>query len=94
MPLETAELDQALSLDWEKDPDFPEVPSHLLASSKWHHVLADEWKYEDIIVRLEARSITKAVERIANSKPMSGCHFLNSRRQSGCSSSFFKTKSA
>ena len=32
---------------WEVDPNFAEVPSRLLSSHSWKHVMADKWFFDD-----------------------------------------------
>ena len=53
---------------WETDSSFPEVPSHFLLSHSWKKVMADEWFFDEDILRLEARALVKAANRAAHSQ--------------------------
>ena len=48
---------------WEADPNFAEVPSRLLSSHSWKHVMADKWFFDDDILRPEAPALVKAASR-------------------------------
>ena len=61
---------------WESNPEFREVLSSLLHSSKWQTVMADRWIYPDNILRLEARGMVKAASRAAHCAPMHDCRIL------------------
>ena len=56
-----AEPTDAEVLRWERDKSFPELPAHLLHGSRWSTVMADEWRYEEGIIHLEARAVLKGI---------------------------------
>ena len=63
-------LKDSVDTDWIVNQDSPEAPSHMLHQSRWANIFSDAWLLEDDILRLEARSILKAAERIGNCIPM------------------------
>ena len=52
---------------WEANPDFEEIPSHLLAKSKWEPKLWGKWSFEGQILELEGRALVKSLRRVATS---------------------------
>ena len=67
--LEDADVDAPLrgvNLDTlETDADFPELPLAMLDQRLWQPCGCGRWKFEDNIVRLEARALLKSVIRLA-----------------------------
>ena len=51
---------------WEPDKSFKEISVDLLNPSAWKHVEQGKWFYKDAIQKLEARTLTKACDRLGN----------------------------
>ena len=60
----------------ELDPLFPEVPAKLLEPGLWHRVQSNRWDFPEAIHLLEARSIVKISDRLANIKYLSNQRIL------------------
>ena len=61
---------------WEIDHDFHEVPAHLLRKDNWQVKQFGQWKRSEHIMVLEARALTKSLERIAFTKYGKDVHQL------------------
>ena len=61
---------------WEADELFSEASISFLGVDSWSHILADRWRYDDDILVLEARTITTAVSRVADSQPCFDMRFF------------------
>jgi hypothetical protein len=60
----------------EADPSFPEVPAKLLEPNLWQRVQSNRWDFSEAIHLLEARSIVKISDRLANIKYLSDQRIL------------------
>ena len=45
------------SAEWRVDPDFPEIPLHLLSQSRWSPLVSRCWRDPANILLLEARAL-------------------------------------
>ena len=61
---------------WEIDHNFHEVPAHLLRKDHWQVKQFGQWKRSEHIMVLEARALTKSLERIAFTKYGKDVHQL------------------
>ena len=50
---------------WEVDKGFEEIPSYLLAKSRWEPKIWGRWHHEGNILELEGRALVKSLRRIA-----------------------------
>lgn len=61
---------------WEVDRNFHEVPAHLLKRDNWQVKQFGQWRRSEHIMVLEARALTKSLERIAFTKYGKDVHQL------------------
>lgn len=61
---------------WEVDRNFHEVPAHLLKKDNWQVKQFGQWRRSEHIMVLEARALTKSLERIAFTKYGKDVHQL------------------
>ena len=68
--------DEIAALKYSKNSSFPEVPSYLLAASRWQTVRSGNWNFGEDILILESRALISAIERVGNSAPNSNVRVL------------------
>ena len=71
-----ADEDYLEASGWKLDEKFPEVPATELTDHEWFTVRQGQWRKAEHIVHLEARSLVKAMEVIAQDRNMTDCRQL------------------
>ena len=58
---------------WEEDPAFEEILLSLHKGSRWRTLSCGRWLFEQDILTLESRGVSRAVSRTANCRPCCDC---------------------